>query len=97
MTYGPDRLTRIEALVESNSRSIQALGGRIAEVTQEIAELIERDRQAQEERAELRRATLGIANLLVRLDETQPTVLRKLNSIENKVDQLLEQRDEESK
>jgi len=97
MTYDPDRLTRIEALVESNSRSIQALGGRIAEVTQEIAELTERDRQAQEERAELRRATLGITNLLVRLDENQPTVLRKLNSIENKVDQLLEQRDEESK
>lgn len=97
MTYNPDRLTRIEALVESNSRSIQALGDRIAEVTQEIAELIERDRQAQEERAELRRATLGIANLLVRLDENQPTVLRKLNSIENKVDQLLEQQDEENR
>jgi hypothetical protein len=31
----------------------------------------------------------GIINLLESLDEDRPTVLRKLNSIENKVDRLL--------
>jgi hypothetical protein len=32
----------------------------------------------------------GVINLLASLDEDRPTVLRKLNSIENKVDRLLE-------
>ena len=33
----------------------------------------------------------GVVNLLSSLDEDRPTVLRKLNAIENKVDRLLEQ------
>lgn len=52
--------------------------------------------EAADERRELREATLrldrvveGIANLLSSLDEDRPTILRKLNSIENKVDRLL--------
>lgn len=85
-TSQPDRLDRIEALVESNARSIQALGDRIAELTQVQAE-------AADERHELRQATLGIANLLASLDEDRPTVLRKLNEIERKVDRLLEERE----
>ncbi len=49
----------------------------------------------QEERAELRRAIFRVltrrsANLLLRLDVNQPTILWKFNRIENKVDQLLE-------
>ncbi len=35
----------------------------------------------------------GIANLLVSLDDDRPTILRKLSSIENKLDRLLEQED----
>lgn len=87
-----ERLTQIEQIVQSNSRSIQALADRNAEVTLEIEELVESQKQAAEERAELRRATVGIANLLSSLDEDRPTVLRKLSAIENKVDRLLEQR-----
>ncbi len=74
----------LQQIVESNSRSIQALADRISELTH-IQE------EAAEEREELRRATIGIANLLASLDEDRPTVLRKLNAIENKVDRLLEQ------
>ena len=85
-----DRLERIERLVESNARAIQALGDRISELTHDIDGLTEAGRQAQEERAELRRATIGIANLLSSLDEDRPTILRKLNTIENKVDRILE-------
>ena len=85
-----DRLERIERLVESNARAIQALGDRISELTHDIYGLTEAGRQAQEERAELRRATIGIANLLSSLDEDRPTILRKLNTIENKVDRILE-------
>lgn len=89
MTSECDRLDRIERLVESNARAIQALADRNAEVTLEIEDLLESQRQASEERAELRRATLGIANLLSSLDSDRPTVMRKLNAIENKVDLLL--------
>ncbi len=80
----------LQHIVESNSRAIQALTDRIAEVTHDVEGLIEVGHLAQEERAELRRATLGIANLLSSLDSDRPTILRKLNSIENKIDQLLE-------
>jgi len=95
MQASPDRLDRIEAILEqtaqrvdSNARSIQALGDRIAEVTNDIAELKEIQAEAQEERRELRQATLGIANLVASLDEDRPTIFQKLNSIERKVDRL---------
>ena len=73
----------IQQLVTSNSRSIQALADRIVELS--LAQ-----EEAAEERAELRQATIGIANLLSSLDEDRPTVLRKLSTIETKLDLLLE-------
>ena len=85
------RMTGLEHLVQSNSRAIQALADRIADLTNDIEDLTELSRQATSERAELRQATLGIANLLASLDEDRPTILRKLNTIEKKVDRLLEQ------
>ena len=84
-----ERLTRIEQLVASNSRSIQALTDDLAEFKFTMTE--ERE-QVAEERAELRRATIGIANLLSSLDEDRPTILRRLSGIENKVDRLLERK-----
>lgn len=54
-----------------------------------VIESREAARNAAEERAELRVATLGIANLLTSLDSDRPTILRKLNTIEDKVDRLL--------
>lgn len=83
-----ERLTRIEQLQESAARSIQALGDDIAELRLTVREGFE---QSSEERAQLRQATLGIANLMTSLDSDRPTILRKLNAIENKVDRLLEQ------
>jgi predicted nucleic acid-binding Zn-ribbon protein len=82
-----ERLSRIEHLVESNSRSIQALNDDLVELRLTVAE---DHQQAAEERAELRQATIGIANLLGSLDSDRPIILRKLNTIENKVDRLLE-------
>ena len=83
-----ERLTRLEKLTESNSKAIQAL-------TDDIATFrltVESDREnARIEREELRQAILGIANLLSSLDSDRPTILRKLNTIENKVDRLFEQ------
>jgi ABC-type transporter Mla subunit MlaD len=82
--------SELQQIVESNSRAIQALADRIAEIGNDIAEVTEIQRNAAEERAELRQATIGITNLLSSLDSDRPTILRKLNSIENKVDRLLE-------
>lgn len=36
----------------------------------------------------------GVTNLLVFLNNDRPTILRKLNAIENKVDRLLQQEQE---
>lgn len=80
----------LQLIVESNAKSIQALGDRISELTHDIEELKDLNTEAAEERAELRRATIGIANLLSSLDSDRPTILRKLNIIENKIDRLLE-------
>lgn len=90
----PDRLNRIELLIEGNARAIQALTNDLVEFRLIVAEDHEQARQereqARQEREELRQATIGIANLLSSLDEDRPTILRKLNTIENKVDRLLE-------
>jgi len=83
MTNGSsDRLDRIEGLLQetvqvarSNSKTIQAI--------------LDLQAESAEERRELREATLGIANLLSALDSDRPTILRKLNTIENKIDRLL--------
>ncbi|MDX2243654.1 MAG: hypothetical protein NW224_23485 [Leptolyngbyaceae cyanobacterium bins.302] len=83
----------LRQLIASNARAIQALGDQISELTHNINELTEAGRQAQAEREELRQATIGIANLLTSLDSDRPTILRKLNTIEHKVDQLLERQD----
>ena len=87
----------LQQIVESNSRAIQAmLDAQASDRLQreELREVIAQvAQQAAEERAELRQAMIGVANLLSSLDSDRPTVLRRLNSIENKVDRLLEQED----
>jgi hypothetical protein len=80
----------LQQIVESNARSIQGLTDRIVELTS-IQE------EAAQERAELRQATLGIANLLASLDDDRPTVLGRLSRIENKVDRLLQRGEPEDK
>lgn len=67
-------------------------------VPPQIASLLIRDAQrvSQSERSELRQAMIGLTNLMGVLDEDRPTILRELNSIEAKVDQILDQSDGES-
>ena len=90
----PDRLERLELLVESNARSIQAIADRIVELTHLQEEAVE-------ERGELRTATLrlaelteGIANLTASLDSDRPTTLGRLSRIESKVDRLIQEENE---
>lgn len=93
-----DRLDRIEAIVESNSRTIQAMmeqqaterlrhEERMEKHDQEIAEL-------KDIASRLTEVQRGMARMLGNIDETNPTILRRLMTIENKVDRLLEREQE---
>lgn len=88
--------SELQQIVESNCCAIQALADQVVESN--LNAEAER-RSAAEERRELREAMLrlrvseGLINLYGSLDEDRPTILRKLNVIEHKVDRLLERGD----
>ena len=96
MTNGNNdsRLNRIEAIVESNSRAIQAM------IEQQATDrLIHEERMEKHDReivelkeisSRLTEVQRGMARMLGNIDETNPTILRRLMTIENKVDQILE-------
>jgi DNA topoisomerase VI subunit B len=90
---GSDRLARIEAIVESNSRAIQAMIDQRVEDRLEHQQRTEQHEQRMQRLEEIlnRVANIqeGLGRMLVSLDDDRPTILRKLNSIENKVDRLL--------
>jgi 2,3-bisphosphoglycerate-independent phosphoglycerate mutase len=83
-----ERMSRGERRFEENN----------AAISRDIAQLVATQQEALRERQELREAMIrladtqeGIARLLGSLDEDRPTILRKLNTIEGKVDSLLQQ------
>lgn len=80
-----ETLARMEATQE---RISQATGRDIAQL---VATQQESSRVLNEAMTRLAATQEGIARLLVSLDDDRPTILRKLNSIEGKVDQLLEE------
>lgn len=82
-----DRLNRIEAIVESNSRLLQAM---LEQRATDRLEHEERMKFLEENQRQLIQTQQGIANLVSSLDEDRPTILRKLTTIENKVDALIE-------
>ena len=75
-----DRLDRIEAIVESLARSAQAITNDHEERIQTLEDVVSR----------LTRIEEGQNAMLANVDETQPTILRRLMAIENKVDTLIE-------
>lgn len=89
-----DRLDRIEAIVESNSRAIQAmLEQQASEQLRRQEEKAENERRIkllEETQQDLVRTSSGIARLISAIDEDRPTILRRLMTIENKVDRILE-------
>lgn len=80
----------LKQLVESNARAIQSLTALI--VTDKL-EQQERNAKLDKTLEKLTALNERVVNLLSSMDEDRPTVLRKLNAIENKVDRLLEQRE----
>ncbi len=96
-----DRLDRIEAIVESNSRAIQAM------MEQQATDRLKREEEKAQHEERMRRLEDTVIRLddtvarltrieeaqnrmLASMDEDRPTILRKLTTIENKVDTLLE-------
>ena len=75
-----NRLDRIEAIIESLARSAQAINNDHEERIQTLEDLV----------ARLTRLEEGQNRMLASLDDNQPTILRRLMTIENKVDQILE-------
>jgi DNA repair exonuclease SbcCD ATPase subunit len=84
-----ERIAREERDRRLDDRHDQ-LSAELQALSRDVSRLVDTVAAAEQERHELRQATLGIANLLASLDSDRPTVLRRLNSIENKVDRLLE-------
>lgn len=80
----------LKQLVESNARTAQAILDSMAE-----ARLEREERNAKLDRTLEKLTALNerVVNLLSSMDEDRPTVLRKLNAIENKVDRLLERQE----
>lgn len=86
-----DRLDRLEAIVESNSRALQALLDAQASDRLQRAELQSAITDINQAIQRLTTLNEGVVNLLSSLDSDRPTILSKLNKIENKVDRLLSQ------
>lgn len=85
-----ERMSRVERRFEENN----------AALSRDLAQLVVTQQEASRERQELREAVIrlvntqeGTARLLVSLDEDRPTILRKLNTIEGKIDTLLQHHD----
>ncbi len=84
----------LQQIVESNSRAIQAMLDARASDRLEHEEFKSRiDAAIARMDESIQRLTTlneGVVNLISSLDEDRPTVLRRLNAIESKVDRLLE-------
>ena len=84
MTYSNESL---EQIVTSLARSAQAIADDHEERIRFAEQRIER---LEDIAARLTSIEQGQNRMLASIDEDRPTVLRKLNSIENKIDRLLE-------
>jgi acetyl-CoA carboxylase carboxyltransferase component len=84
----------LQQLVASNARTIQAMLEQQATSRLQYEEnrLLHEEQMNELRQAMLRLARVeeGLINMVVSIDEDRPTVLRRLTSIENKVDRILE-------
>ncbi len=92
-----ERSTRVEQLTQSNSRAIQAMLDAQASDRLQRAELQSAITDINEAIQRLTTLNEGVVNLLSFLDSDRPIILKKLNNIESKLDQFLEQRDGENR
>ena len=77
----------VRTIVRSNDRTIQAM------LDQAATDRLNREAETavhREQMAELRHISRGLVNMLDSIDDDRPTILRKLNTIENKADAIIE-------
>jgi predicted component of type VI protein secretion system len=74
-------------IAESNGRAIQSM---LDQAAADRLDEQERIRRHEEEMRELKATNRGLVNLAVSIDEDRPTILRLLNSNNNKLDLLLD-------
>ena len=77
----------LQQLVASNARTIQAMLEQQETTRLRHEEQIDEIRQAM---LRLERVEEGLINMVSAIDEDRPTIMRRLMSIENKVDRILE-------
>jgi chromosome segregation ATPase len=82
---------------EESDRRMGRLEESHAALSRDLAQLVSTQQAGEVQRQELREAMIrladtqeGVVRLLSSLDEDRPTILRKLNTIEDKVDTLLQ-------
>ena len=78
-------LAATRKIVESNGKAIQAM------LDQRASDQLKHEQQLEEQRKINQKLTNyieGLANMFARFDEERPTILRKLTTIENKLDSL---------
>ncbi len=87
----------IRSLVESNSRAIEATRELTESNSRAIEAMIDqrvtdrlRIQRLEELSASVAKVQEGLSRMLASLDDDRPTILRKLNSIENKIDRIIE-------
>lgn len=80
-------IVEMKALANSNSRAIQAM---LDQAATDRLDNQERARRHEEEMRELKTISRGLVNLAVSIDEDRPTILRLLNSNDNKLDAILD-------
>jgi hypothetical protein len=84
----------LQQLVASNARTIQVMleQQETSRLQYESHRLLHEEQMNELRQVMLRLARVeeGLINMVVSIDEDRPTVLRKLTSIENKVDRILE-------
>ncbi len=74
-------------IAESNGRAIQSM---LDQAAADRLDEQERIRRHEEEMRELKATNRGLVNLAVSIDEDRPTILRLLNSNNNKLDTILD-------
>jgi hypothetical protein len=82
-----DEMGELKALANSNSRAIQAM---LDQATTDRLVHEERTRQHEERMLRLEAMSAGLINLSALIDEDRPTILRLLNSTNNKIDTILD-------
>jgi hypothetical protein len=76
----------LRQLIQSNARAVQSM---LDTMAQERLERDEKNRRLDEAIIRLTDINEGVVRLLSSLDEDRPTILRKLTTIENKTDRIL--------